>query len=238
MNCYICKGTLEHFGAIPFGRNNENMPITDSTPIKYYRCCSCGFLCSPEMLKWSPEQFSQRVYNEDYNKVDAGYSGERAASWAPFLCRLIPKESTSKIVHLDYGSGEGVLSKLLVEKKWNSNFYDPFSSPTKPTIKYNLITAIEVIEHTTNIFDTLEDIKKYLLKDGMFLFSTSLIPKDVNLSWWYLSARAGHIGMHTAKSLKIACKKVGLVYTTYTSNIHTAKRKGCSFDSEMGLNNG
>lgn len=235
MNCYICKGNLEHFGTIPFGKNRENLPIVDTTPIKYYRCCSCGFICSPEMLSWSTEELSRRVYNEDYSKIDTGYSGIRATSWANSLDRVFPKVCHPRMVHLDYGSGDGDLSKLLVEKKWNSTSYDPFSSPNKPIIKFNFITAVEVIEHTTNIFDTLEDIKKYLVKDGVIMFSTLLVPKIVNIDWWYICARAGHIGLHTEKSLKLACKKVGLIYSRETIDLHLARRKGANFGKEMGM---
>jgi len=31
-----------------------------------------------------------------------------------------------KIMHLDYGGGNGLLSKLLREEGWNSASYDPF----------------------------------------------------------------------------------------------------------------
>jgi len=232
MNCYICGGTLKYMGTMPFGKNQTDMPILDETPIEYYKCDTCSFICAPEMLKWSSEELGRRVYNEEYGLVDPGYGGVRAESNLAMFKAMFPNRYViNKIRHLDYGSGEGFLTEKLRDLGYKSEYYDPFTSPSRPDKTYNFITAIEVFEHSTNIFDTVLDIKSFLDRDGTILFTTNLADKDTPFSWWYILARSGHIGIHSADSLKIVAKKCGLFFSTEAENIHVLQRTRNDFKS-------
>lgn len=217
MKCYICGGNLVSIGSIPFDKNEGILPCLDKTPMEYHKCQSCNFICSLEMLAWTKEQFSDKVYNKEYTKVDTGYGGARASNNILLIDELFRGTTCT---HLDYGSGEGHFSNMLREKGWDSSYYDPYSSPQKPNRKFKLITAIEVFEHSTNIFKTLEDIKSLLDRNGVILFTTRLADVKTTISWWYICARSGHIGIHSEKSLKIVAKKNNLFFSSLDDLIH------------------
>lgn len=219
MICRICKGNSTLFGAIPFDRNNNNVPVVNESLMEYYKCDSCDFVFCPEMLDWSVEKLGQNVYNDNYVTYDPDYAnGTRAKNYANFLNSNIPGFYRKKIRHLDYGSGTGDMVKAM---GWSNSFnYDPFSSPTRPDGVFNLITAVEVFEHSQDISKTLKDIKSMLAREGVIIFSTQLVDSTWDINHWYIGARNGHIGILSAKSLKILGKENGLYFSSITPNVH------------------
>jgi hypothetical protein len=171
------------------------------------------------MLAWPIDKFSKLIYNDEYILLDPGYNGLRAANTKGSLDNIF--RGTRKLpTHLDYGSGQGFLTNLLLNNKWKSISYDPFTSPTKPKDKYKLITAIEVVEHSTNIFKTMEDMLSLLNRDGVILITTKLCEKETPVDWWYICARSGHIGIHSKESMLIVAKKYGLFFTSINEDYH------------------
>jgi hypothetical protein len=217
--CYICNGLLISIGTVPFGRNIGTLPCTDFTPVEYYRCTNCDFICCPEMLDWPSNKFSELIYNEDYILLDPGYNGLRASNTKDSLDILF-QYARKKPNHLDYGSGRGFLTDLLLKDKWNSTSYDPFTSKIRPTSKYKLITAIEVVEHSTNMFQTMDDMLSLLERQGVILITTKLCTKETLVDWWYICARSGHIGIHSEKSMIYIAKKYNLFFTSINEDFH------------------
>ena len=217
MKCSIClTGELKSFGFVQFDRNNQDIPEISNTLIEYYKCEKCGSITSPEMLNWPTEKFSSEIYNEEYFRYDPDYLGERPKIWANMLSSLNYK----KIKHLDYGSGSGLLSKNLKLSGWNTCSYDPYSSKTKPEGKFNFITAIEVFEHSTNIRNTILDIKKYLDRDGIILFSSVLVDSSINSDWWYIMPRNGHISFLSKLAIINLAKEYSLFFSSFNKGIH------------------
>ena len=221
MKCSICTGVLKSIGTVPFDRNNQEVPVVDTTPMEYYKCETCCFVCCPEMLSWTPEMLGARVYNSEYVKYDPDYLGTRPKNYADSIHRLT-LGNKAKIKHLDYGSGSGIMSKLLSEKGWNSRYCDPYgASNTEPGQVFNFITAIEVVEHALDINATIAGIKSMLdPRTGTVLFSTQLADANTNIDWWYIGARNGHIGILSAQSLKILAKRHGLFFSSLNSGMH------------------
>lgn len=221
MNCTVCGGILKLLGTVPFDRNNQEVAIVDDTPMEYYRCESCDFLCCPEMLSWTPQDLGNRVYNKDYVIYDPDYLGPRPKNYAQFLKNNVNKAKLKSIKHLDYGSGEGILTQELSKSRWNSSFYDPYSSPVKPAGVYNFITAIEVFEHALNIDETIKDIKSMLdSRNGVILFSTLFADKNTDIDWWYIGARNGHISILSEKSMKILAIRNNLFFSSIGTGMH------------------
>lgn len=220
MTCPICGGKEEHLGNVPFEHNLFKVPIQDHTPMAYYRCTSCAYISCPDMLKWTPEQFSNRIYNDDYIKYDPEYAGVRSEYVANSILSSINPIKFKKLIHLDFGSGSGGLSKLFSAKNINSSCYDPYSNSNEINSKFNFITAIEVFEHSSNIRKTISDIKSKLTKDGVILFTTLLGDNNTDISWEYILPRNGHISILSEKSLKILAKEAGLFYSSINTNFH------------------
>ena len=220
MQCSICSESLVLLGTVPFDRNNAGVAIVDTTPMDYYKCSSCDFICCPEMLCWTPEQFAEKVYNAEYVKYDPDYLGTRPKNYAKMLREILPGR-LPRLKHLDYGSGAGIMSKELQARHWNSSYYDPYSSPEKPTGAFNFITAIEVFEHSNNIDATIKDIKSMLdVRKGVVLFSTLFADEHTNIDWWYIGARNGHIGILSEKSMKLLAIRNGLFLSSLSVGVH------------------
>lgn len=178
-------------------------------PIYYAICGDCGFCFAPEFADWSLEAFEERIYNKDYILVDPDYVEKRPRQNAGMLLSMFPSAGTA-IRHLDYGGGNGMLSRLLREAKWDSSTYDPFVDKERPVAslgKFNLITAFEVFEHVPDVQALMADLRTLLSPGGLILFSTLLSDGNIDaqqrLNWWYASPRNGHISLFSRKSLGI-----------------------------------
>lgn len=233
MICKLCSSELESIGSVPFDKNCVNLPTVSAKFVEYYRCKNCGSIMCPEMLEWSSERLGEEVYNEEYVKYDPEYVSIRPTNWANSLENLKYKS----ITHLDYGSGSGIMSNLLKEKGWKSTAYDPFSNNIKPTKKYNFITAIEVIEHSTDVEATIKDMQQYLARDGVILFSTLLAEKDFDIDWWYIMPRNGHICFPSKVAMVNIAKRNGLFFASLDQGVHILQTSR-SAARQLGLNDG
>lgn len=218
MTCKICGGITTSLGTVPFDTNNSGVPVVKIHPIEYVKCTKCYSISSPEMLSWTPDQLAHFVYNQDYIKYDPDYTGFRAEDYGQFLQKLLPKGVQK---HLDYGSGCGGLSEIL---NWHSENYDPYSSTKRPVGHFNLITAIEVFEHSTDLDRTIKDIMQYLDRRGAIFFSTSLADKNTKIDWSYIAPRNGHINIQSKESMKILARNNGLFFDSIKENIHVLQR--------------
>lgn len=235
LNCYICGGGMESIGFVPFDRNNSNQPIVNDTPVEYHKCNKCHCVLCLDMLTWSPEKLGKEVYNDSYPLFDPDYISTRPANYAKYLTDTIPAIFRSKIRHLDYGSGTGVMSNILKSSKWDSEGYDPFSSPNRPNRKFNFITCIEVLEHSTNSFNTLEDIVSMLDSNGVLMLSTLLSDKSTTIDWWYIGARNGHINIMSKESMLILAKKYHLFFSSLSPNLHIFQRARSNMKNVLGI---
>jgi SAM-dependent methyltransferase len=201
--------------------------------VYYALCDNCCHYFSPEILKWSYQQFNDLIYNDSYKEVDPDYLELRPESNAKSLILLFTDdnlnmfgESLSSIQHLDYGGGNGKLSDLLNAAGWNSKTFDPFSSSDslEEIGKFNFISAFEVFEHVSDIDQLMFDLKSLLAKNGIVLFSTLLsdgkIQKNERLNWWYASPRNGHINLFSRKSLNLLAEKHDLNLFSFSNGIH------------------
>src|SRR5262249_42152165 len=131
----------------------------------------------------------------------------RPAENARLIERLYGVEK-SRLRHLDYGGGTGLLSKLLREQGWNSVSFDPFfDRGAKPESlgRFNFITPLEVFDHVPGVRRLMADLAALLAEDGLIFFSTLLtdghIAPGKPLEWWYAGPRNGHISLYSKKSL-------------------------------------
>lgn len=228
--CPICDGAALAHDVVDFNKSCEEprgkfLPLS-GIPIYYYLCESCRFCFAPEFSKWRIEDFENNIYNDEYATVDPDYEEDRPRANAELLTRLFA-DHASRVRHLDYGGGNGLLSELLVDAGWKSSSYDPFVNrgvKIDDLGKFELISAFEVFEHVPDPIQLMADVASLLKQDGVAIFSTLLsdgnIVPDQRLNWWYASPRNGHVSLFSAKSLSILGAKKGLRLTSISNGLH------------------
>ena len=191
------------------------------TAVYYFLCDECGFCFAPEFRAWTPANFRERIYNEEYVRVDPDYVERRPRAMADVLRGLFPAlPATAR--HLDFGSGNGSMTRLLREAGWNSVAHDPFDPATSGSIDggpFELVSAFEVFEHSQDVPALARDVATLVADEGLIALSTMLsdgaLKRGRRLDWWYAAPRNGHISLFSASSLRRLLEGAGLQVALY-----------------------
>lgn len=223
MTCPICKSSNARAETIPFDKSCE----TDSDsgdPVEYLTCVDCGYAWAPELCAKPASWFAEHIYNADYGKFDPEYDGTRAARQAQNI-KFAYSFARARIRHLDFGSGEGLLTAKLKQAGFDSTSYDPFVHLEAPAGKFNLITCFEVFEHAPDPQRLFRHLASYLDDTGILIASTQLVSAGSLRHWWYASPRNGHISLFSAKSLCILATQHGLQARVNSEGTHSFFRQ-------------
>jgi SAM-dependent methyltransferase len=253
--CPVCGGPSQWLDVVDFNKSCLEAPGPDARrlpfsgwPVYYARCpdvaeggAGCGFTFAPSLMGWPDAVLRERVYNDGYAGVDPDAAARRPEANAQWLLQVLPEFAAASqrggqgggARHLDYGGGAGRLSAVLRQAGWASDSFDPFFVPSIPAQPlqppYALITAFEVFEHATDPRELALALAKALAPGGLIIISTLLSDGFVRLGeplrWWYAAPRNGHLGLHTAHSLRHLLRSVGLSVGHLQQNlIHVAWR--------------
>jgi 2-polyprenyl-6-hydroxyphenyl methylase/3-demethylubiquinone-9 3-methyltransferase len=216
--CKVCGGDCTLFDRVDFNKycdfENYYEFGFSNVSVDYLRCQNCGFLFTTFCDAWRHDDFRNFIYNEDYAKVDREYAETRPMRTASFLARRFSGAESARI--LDYGSGAGIFARCMR----NAGFaqieeFDPFSAPSRPKGRFDIITCLEVIEHTPDPRATLAELVSYLEPTGCIVLTQTLQPDSilsVRGSWWYLAPRNGHVSTFTEEALELLGLEHGLIF--------------------------
>jgi 2-polyprenyl-6-hydroxyphenyl methylase/3-demethylubiquinone-9 3-methyltransferase len=229
--CKCCGAPALVYGAVDFHRSCEDRhaPVFEpaGVDIPYHRCGSCGFLFTIAFDHFTPAQFSAFIYNDAYPLVDPDFDNVRPRHNEQLLLRNFG-EAAGRLRVLDYGGGTGLLAKRLREQGVNADSYDPFyDASARPHGQYDLVTAFEVMEHTTTPYDTLQEMASFVRPDGLLLFSTLVQPAEIDelgLRWWYAAPRNGHVSLYSHRSLAALGERLQMATGSCGDLIHVAVR--------------
>ncbi len=124
---------------------------------------------------------------------------------------------------LDFGCGLGMLVSLQLDRGADAHGFDRYSKPRfaqlacgneMPTSQFDLISAVEVIEHMTSPVDVLTSLRERLTQSGLLLITTELFERkrfpDPS-RWHYLAPEHGqHIMLFSQLGLVKAAERAGL----------------------------
>jgi hypothetical protein len=223
--CPVCQGPATLFDVVDFNRTcpapGLSQPPLSGIPIYYSRCGDCGFLFAEEMHRWPVERFMERVYNDDYVLYDPEYVQVRPAANADFLLTHFPGGS---FTHLDYGGGNGLLSRTMREGGWPSVSYDPLIDAERPEGPFDFVTSFEVFEHVPDVHRLMRDLAALTGDSSVILFSTAtsdgVVTPGARLTWDYAGPRNGHISLFSQRSLKVLAQQYGYAFGSFNNNIH------------------
>lgn len=112
---------------------------------------------------------------------------------------------------LDFGTGHGLLVKYLREKGYNADGYDAYNPDFMEVPEngvYNLVTCVEVLEHTSPSFIELDFINRKLKKGaGCYIetgFIDTCIEDGISLEdFFYIAPHSGHATIFSHHSLDL-----------------------------------
>jgi 2-polyprenyl-6-hydroxyphenyl methylase/3-demethylubiquinone-9 3-methyltransferase len=235
--CKCCGARSPLFGVIDFHENCERVrrKVLDLSgiPIYYYRCPQCRFLFTTAFDQFSPQDWKEHVYNEQYHLVDPDFNEVRPRDKAGFLAKLFPNAKPQRL--LDYGGGNGQTAELLGNLGFpETHCYDPFVGDfdQRPLGRFDCVTAFEVVEHSTAPMQIFADMCSLLTDDGLLIFSTLLQPADLDkqgMHWWYIGPRNGHVSLYASDSLTAVSRKLQFNFGSFNSNLHVFCRNVPAF---------
>lgn len=263
MYCVICGGKLKKNHSDLFD-DRYGAPGTYSI----YSCKKCCFAMTCQSLsKNKIGKFYEKYY--PLSKYNAKSVKSNAKVWNKFLAWLMGVDNTthwkirlnSKVLDIGSGSGQSLLEiKMLggkgygvepdpsaqkIAKKLDLNVFTGFLSDRPfPNLKFDYITANQVIEHDPDPLDFLKCAKKKIKKDGLIILSfpnyDSIYRKIFGRKWinWHVPY---HINFFNKKSFTEITKRSGLkiiAFRTITPNMWTVMQVEMLFSkSEVGVKN-
>jgi len=199
MQCKICQGPTEAF-------------FDDYMKCKTYHCHQCAFIFKEEAAIISSEK-ELKVYQQHNNTEDnLGY----VAMFQDFMEKtFLPYKKEIQTV-LDFGSGPNpVLANIMKRQGFQVDHYDKFFAPKKVYVdkKYDLITSTEVIEHISEVQETMALFSEHLQEGGYLALMTQFHPneKEAYLKWWYRRDPT-HISFFRPHTLQTLAKQYHLQY--------------------------
>jgi SAM-dependent methyltransferase len=231
--CKICGTAAALYGVVDFNKSCEEragtfLPLL-GIPVYYRRCASCAFLFTEFCDGWTQEQFRERIYNDDYVKVDPDYASARPTANARMLARTFAA-SKSRLVVLDYGSGAGALAAQLRDAGFGAAAsYDPFSNPDPSALagRYDVVTCFEVLEHHTSPGAAVREIAAVLKPEGLVVLSTLVQGAEFErerMNWWYIGPRNGHVSIFSRSALAMVWGSAGFRLGSMNDDLHVAFR--------------
>jgi len=190
VRCPICGG-IANIALLSQGHDLLSRPL--------FQCSECSF-CYFDTSDWSGEPFS-----EELNELDLG-SVARCLLVADFVTAVFPSRTTEYRV-LDWGGGDGLLTRVLRDRGVNCVWHDPFVEPRfvgdsryDDRTHINLTVVSEVFLHLT---DPVSAMKLLLSKSDVVIMTAVVPPREFDAKWWYLMPATGqHVAFYPKNSLQ------------------------------------
>ncbi len=183
----------------PLCKSRSN-PFYKDKRCSYFKCTNCMsvFLDRKQLPDSETEMKRYLEHNNDVN--DPGYQ-----KFVSPIVSSVLNDFTKKDYGLDYGAGPGpVVAKLLKEKNFQIEVYDPFFHDDKKVLakKYNYIICCEVIEHFHHPKKEFEKLKNMLLPNGKIYCMTDLYDEEIDFRNWYYKNDQTHVFIYHEKALE------------------------------------
>lgn len=182
--CRLCDHHLEFF--------------QETKKRQYYRCPHCDSIQLEERQILDKQTEKKRYDTHNNDVFDLGYQ-----KFVSPITQYIFRTFSSNQLGLDFGAGPGpVISKLLIDKGYQINQYDPFYQPNKDVLNhsYDYIVACEVIEHFNHPKQEFDLLKTLTHKKGQWIFMTEIYDDSIDFTEWYYKNDETHIIFYTHKT--------------------------------------
>ena len=219
MNCKICNYRTEYI---------FSAKILNKYDVKYFHCPKCGFLQTEEPF-WLKEAYSNSISITDTGIMARNIGSSKIT--AVILYFLFDPHGK----YLDFAGGYGIFTRLMRDIGFDFYWLDLYSpnlvargfESKSISLKYELITSFESLEHFVEPIKEIESMIKF---SDNILFSTELLPSTLPKpeEWWYYGLNHGqHISFYSYKTLKYIAQKYNMNLCSNGRGIHmfTKNRK-------------
>jgi len=196
-------------------------------------CRNCGFVFAHPLPEGEVIDLYKNLQDQSY--LDS--LAPRAIEMRSLLKYALKRLPTAKTV-LDVGAGVGLLMKAAQERGLRAQGVEPSKwlvqqakaifglSLLEGTIphqdisnqKFDIVFAVDVIEHVSNPVDFLIAIKSYMTEEGIAVITTpdrgSVLAKLMGRKWWHY--RLAHIGYFDRKSFSEATRQAEIVIEKFS----------------------
>ena len=226
--CKVCGTLAPLWDTCDFNAHCRRPSEPDLVPpagiaVAYHRCPACGFLFTPYMDAFTPDDFTNRVYNADYHLFDPGFEEERPAHMA--RC-LLGEFGDLPLTICDYGGGRGRMSQFIntAGRKLRAETWDPFyNDQPMPQRTFDMVVSFEAFEHSPTPAHSLAQMLALTDSNRLIRMATLCQPADIETqrtAWWYCSPRNGHISLHTNASLDHLADQAGIAVAHFNAGSH------------------
>ena len=186
-------------------KKEDLSPVQGPDKREYCCCnhCKLVFVADPDLP--SPAEEKSRYLKHENTIANEGY--------VEFLSRAIKVAEPylgKGILILDYGCGPNpVLSQILDRRGFPVVNYDPYFFPAMQEAKYDMIFAIEVLEHFFRPAIEIKKIHSLLNDGGYFIIMTQQWENLSSFSNWSYARDFTHTRFYHAKSFAYIAKHFG-----------------------------
>lgn len=225
VNSVTSKSGFQQYPSSCIVCSNDQVKIVDNGlvlgkfPAVLVCCNGCGqeWFVAPEA--WLAEAYSSPIANTDTGIVARSLSIHKIISSFLTIGGLSGKV-------LDWGSGSGLLTRLLRDDGHDCYGLEPYTSPVLAggftwknqeaalaQAPYRVVFAIEVVEHLPNL---QEFFSAALSNTDTLIFSTEVVERSKRgRDWWYYSRDTGqHVTFYTETSLACLARLNGCNYAS------------------------
>lgn len=193
MNCTLCE-TLLKSKADEF----------------YFICETCHAYVKDQKFYLDNLQ-EKGIYEKHKNDVN----DIRYQNFTSPITNAILEKFTSNHLGLDYGCGRvSVISKLLKDKEFQVELYDPYFYPNESYMnyQYDYIFSCEVFEHFYNPKQEIEQLLSILKPTGSLLIMTLIYDFQADFKDWYYRKDPTHVFIYTKKTIQFIANRYNLKF--------------------------
>ena len=209
-SCPACFGRCSFFASAT---------VLTKYEAEYVRCLSCHsvHVADPH---WLGEAYADAIASTDIGLA------ARAIDLSQIVSLVITTFFRDGRRFLDYAGGNGLLVRLMRDRGYDFSWYDPFaenlfarSFEGSLDTTYDLVTAVEVLEHLPEPHETLSKLCKLA---PAIIATTELLPDPAPQpnDWWYYSLLTGqHVVFYTRRGLDALAAQHGRLVNS-AGNVH------------------
>lgn len=215
--CKLCAQESHHFCLVDFNKSCNNSALsTTNIGVEYFKCANCELIFTDFFDDWTDEDFKLLVYNDNYLQVDPEFDGTRSTADAAIFAAVC-EPCKGLISLLDYGGGMAGFAQEMVRQGYaGAQSYDPYAKNQNLSAEtFDVVTAFEVIEHSTTPEKTIDEIMEKVSVGGIAIIGQTVQPDNIDeirQDWWYIAPRNGHVTFYSHKTLLEYAQSRDLVY--------------------------